>query len=145
MHPAHVAQAFDQHPLARRAAGVALAIGSLRVELWMVLTRMENDTAHPTPTQHHDDPLIIDQGDDLPTQYDASETARWMLGQLADEMAKPTMLDSRGRNRPKTKAERGREDLRFATICELLWNAEGQPGDLGPFIEATRVQFLTRA
>jgi hypothetical protein len=50
-------------------------------------------------------------------------------------MASETILGPNGRPKKKTKAQTAAEQIRAETLCELLWNVEGRPGDLGAYAE----------
>ena len=68
-------------------------------------------------------------------QYDPMDTVRWMLDDVKTEMASETTLGPSGRPKKKTKAQTAAEQIRAETLCELLWNVEGRPGDLDEYAE----------
>jgi hypothetical protein len=62
--------------------------------------------------------------------YDALDTVRWMISETAAERARETTTDAAGRSKKKSKAQRERDDLRFDTLCEVLWNVTGRTATL---------------
>ena len=68
-------------------------------------------------------------------QYDPMDTVRWMLDDVKSELASETTLGPNGRTKKKTKAQTAAKQIRAATLCELLWNVEGRPGDLDEYAE----------
>ncbi len=63
-------------------------------------------------------------------QYDPMDTVRWMIESARDELTQDTVTGPNGRPKKKTKAQIAAEQIRFATLCEVLWNVEGRPGEL---------------
>lgn len=68
-------------------------------------------------------------------RYDPMDTARWMLDGLRWSLSQETSTGANGKPKKKTKAQLAEEQLRAATLVELMWNVEGRPGDLEAFTE----------
>jgi hypothetical protein len=66
--------------------------------------------------------------------YDPIDTVRWMIAETAAEMDDPTMTDAAGRRRPKTRAQRDREQARLEILCEVIWNCEGRSEPLATVV-----------
>lgn len=67
--------------------------------------------------------------------YDPMDTARWMLAGLKSSLGEEKTLRPDGTAKKKTKTQRSEELLRFETLCELVWNVEGRPGELAGYTE----------
>jgi hypothetical protein len=74
--------------------------------------------------------------------YDALDTVNWMLAEAGRELASETTTDAAGRKRRKSKAQREREEVRFATLCEVIWNVSGRTDPLEAVTERARGQAL---
>ncbi len=67
--------------------------------------------------------------------YDPIDTINWMLAGVRDCVHSDTVLGANGKPKKKTKAQATEDMIRFSTLCELLWNLEGRPGDLGDYTQ----------
>ena len=70
--------------------------------------------------------------------YDPLETVNWMLGEQARELESETTVDPSGRVKKKTRAQRERDEIRFATLCEVVWNVSGRHGSLEEVASSVR-------
>ncbi len=68
-------------------------------------------------------------------RYDPLDTVRWMLDGARYDLTQDTTTGPSGRPKKKTKAQLAAEQIRFATLCEVLWNVEGRPGELDTFAD----------
>lgn len=61
-----------------------------------------------------------------PPAYDALETVTWMLEEARRDLdAEVAVLDD-GRTKKKTKAQRHDDQVRFDTLCSVIWNVTGR-------------------
>jgi hypothetical protein len=58
--------------------------------------------------------------------YDALDTIQWMLDETRKELDSATTPGSNGRAKRKTKAQQHDEQVRFDTLCEVIWNVTGR-------------------
>ncbi len=65
-----------------------------------------------------------------PPAYDALDTIRWMLEEARRELAAEVAVLDDGRTKKKTKAQRHDDQVRFDTLCEVIWNVTGRPESL---------------
>ena len=61
-----------------------------------------------------------------PPAYDPLDTIRWMLDEARRELVAPTRVAPDGKVKKKTKAERHDDQVRFATLCAVIWNVTGR-------------------
>jgi hypothetical protein len=62
-----------------------------------------------------------------PPAYDALETVRWMLDEARRELSAETTVAPDGKVKRKTKARRHDDQVRFETLCAVIWNVTGRP------------------
>jgi hypothetical protein len=67
--------------------------------------------------------------------YDPLETVRWMLDEARRELAAETAVTPDGRLKRKTKAQRHDEQVRFETLCAVIWNVTGRAQPLEAIAE----------
>jgi hypothetical protein len=60
------------------------------------------------------------------SEYDALDTIQWMLGEARKELDSETVPGANGRAKRKTKAQIHDDQVRFATLCEVIWNVTGR-------------------
>lgn len=65
-----------------------------------------------------------------PPAYDALDTIRWMLEEARRELDSEVAVLPDGRTKKKTKAQRNDDQVRFATLCTVIWNVTGRPEPL---------------
>lgn len=65
-----------------------------------------------------------------PPAYDPLDTIRWMLAEARRELDTETVVLDDGRTRKKTKAQRNDDQVRFDTLCTVIWNVTGRPEPL---------------
>jgi hypothetical protein len=70
-----------------------------------------------------------------PPAYDALDTVRWMLDEARRELSAETAVAADGRIRKKTKAQRHDDQVRFETLCAVIWNVTGRPEPLAAIAE----------
>jgi hypothetical protein len=58
--------------------------------------------------------------------YDALDTVRWMLDEARRELASETTAGPNGRPKKKSKAQRHDDQVRFETLCAVIWNVTGR-------------------
>jgi hypothetical protein len=58
--------------------------------------------------------------------YDPLDTIRWMLDEARHELTAESAVGEDGRTRKKSKARRHDDQVRFDTLCEVLWNVSGR-------------------
>ena len=63
-------------------------------------------------------------------RYDPIDTIRWMLDEARDAVLTDTYVDEKGKSKPKSKARREAERIRYQTLCEVVWNVTGRPEPL---------------
>jgi hypothetical protein len=61
-----------------------------------------------------------------PPAYDPLETIQWMLEEARRELDSEFVLVD-GRAKKKTKAQRNDDQVRFSTLCTIIWNVTGRP------------------
>lgn len=72
-------------------------------------------------------------------QYDPIDTIHWMLSEARDALNADTYVDDKGKSKPKTKARREAERVRYETLCEVLWNVTGRQEPLEVIAEKVLV------
>ena len=60
-----------------------------------------------------------------PPAYDPLDTIRWMLDEARREWRRPVSRRT-ARSKKKTKAERHDDQVRFETLCAVIWNVTGR-------------------
>jgi hypothetical protein len=73
------------------------------------------------------------------SEYDALDTIQWMLGEARKELASETVPGSKGRAKRKTKAQAHDDQVRFAMLCEVIWNVTGRRESLDAIRERALV------
>jgi hypothetical protein len=58
--------------------------------------------------------------------YDALDTVRWMLDEARRELASETTAGLNGKPKKKSKAQRHDDQVRFETLCAVIWNVTGR-------------------
>jgi hypothetical protein len=58
--------------------------------------------------------------------YDPLETVRWMLDEARRELAAESAVTPDGKVKKKTKAQRHDDQVRFETLCAVIWNVIGR-------------------
>ena len=61
-----------------------------------------------------------------PPAYDPLDTIRWMLDEARRELVAQTRVAPDGKVKKKTKAERQDDQVRFETLCAVIWNVTGR-------------------
>jgi len=61
-----------------------------------------------------------------PPAYDPLDTIRWMLDEARRELAEETHVAPDGKVKKKTKAQRHDDQVRFDTLCVVIWNVTGR-------------------
>jgi hypothetical protein len=58
--------------------------------------------------------------------YDPLDTIRWMLDEARAEVISDTFVTDEGKSKKKTKAQRNDDQVRFDTLCMVIWNVTGR-------------------
>lgn len=67
--------------------------------------------------------------------YDPLETIQWMLEEARRELVAEVAVLDDGRTKKKTKARRHDDQVRFDTLCAVIWNVTGRAEPLEAIAE----------
>ena len=71
--------------------------------------------------------------------YDPLDTIRWMLDEARAELLSDTFVTDVGKSKKKTKAQRNDDQVRFDTLCMVIWNVTGRSEPLAVVAERVLV------
>ena len=71
--------------------------------------------------------------------YDPLDTIRWMLDEARAELLADTFMTDEGKSKKKTKAQRNDDQVRFDTLCMVIWNVTGRSEPLAVVAERVLV------
>ena len=71
--------------------------------------------------------------------YDPLDTIRWMLDEARRELLADTFVTDEGKSKKKTKSQRNDDQVRFDTLCTVIWNVTGRVEPLAVVAERALV------
>ena len=71
--------------------------------------------------------------------YDPLDTIQWMLDEARRELQSDTFISDEGKTKKKTKAQRNDDQVRFDTLCMVIWNVTGRSEPLAVVAERVLV------